>query len=359
MFASLIRCRPLGLVLSIGLGILGLGVSLASAQEPVAFAFGFGDEPVPADVYTANQMSQDSLDAHSVIAWDLSTMPEFDARTRGWVTTPKNQASCGSCWAFAIAGAIESRILKEGGPELDLSEQQSVSCNSLMSGCCGGSGTSLQFYYNAKPLLESSAPYSESATSCPPQQSTVTCSSLSGTAAPYMIEGFYTVQQTVEAFKTSLLTHGPSYFRFDVHADFMSYWDNGAPGQVYTNGANNRQGGHAVLLIGWSDSKQAFLLKNSWTATGGPNNDGTFWMAYNGHVTNVNMQMFNFTGLVHVADAVDGAAPQAETQLNVAAMDGQNGLSAAAAEPTPADSDAGEILRRLERIEGRLNALEQ
>ncbi|CAN0375753.1 unnamed protein product, partial [Ectocarpus sp. 4 AP-2014] len=56
----------------------------------------------------------------------------------GWVTEPKNQKRCGSCWAFACAGTIESRILKEGGPQLDLSEQFQVSCNRDAHGCCGG-----------------------------------------------------------------------------------------------------------------------------------------------------------------------------------------------------------------------------
>ena len=35
-----------------------------------------------------------------------------------------------------------------------------------------------------------------------------------------------------------------------------------------------------VLLIGWDDTKQAFLFKNSYGEHTGPNGDGTFWMSY-------------------------------------------------------------------------------
>jgi hypothetical protein len=59
---------------------------------------------------------------------------EFDWRDYGVVTPAKDQGSCGSCWAFTSAGALESKILILGGPEYDLSEQQQVSCNTSMGG---------------------------------------------------------------------------------------------------------------------------------------------------------------------------------------------------------------------------------
>ncbi len=258
--------------------------------------FGLGDRPVDEPHYKRHLKTNDALRMSNRGVWDLAPIPEFDARTRGWVTPAKNQGQCGSCWAHAAVGTIESRILKNGGPQYDLSEQQQISCNTTMSGCCGGSGSSLLFYYSNKPVLESSAQYGEGGTSCPVERSK-TCADIHGTSVNYLASGYYTVDRTVDAMKTSLTTHGPSYFRYDVWSDFYNYWSSGASGGVYKQASGNKLGGHAVLLIGWSDSKQAWLLKNSWGANTGLNGDGTFWMAYGGHANDLGFQMFNITDL--------------------------------------------------------------
>ena len=49
-----------------------------------------------------------------------------------------------------------------------------------------------------------------------------------------------------------------------------------------------------MLLIGWDDAKGAFLCKNSW-GPGGPNGDGTFWIAYAGHAYDLGFGMANFS----------------------------------------------------------------
>ncbi|MBQ5882511.1 MAG: aminopeptidase, partial [Bacteroidales bacterium] len=38
------------------------------------------------------------------------------------MTSVKNQASSGTCWAFSAISFFESEILRKGGPEVDLSE---------------------------------------------------------------------------------------------------------------------------------------------------------------------------------------------------------------------------------------------
>jgi hypothetical protein len=111
----------------------------------------------------------------------------------------------------------------------------------------------------------------------------------------YRITDWHTVTTTAEGFKQSCYDEGPSYWRFNVYTDFFTYWDTAVPGSVYTSqsGATLR-GGHAVLIIGWDDSKGAFLCKNSWGQTKGPNGDGTFWIAYSGHYYDLGFAMSNF-----------------------------------------------------------------
>jgi hypothetical protein len=228
---------------------------------------------------------------------EIKALPaSYDARDDGIVTSAKDQGACGSCWSFASVGAFESHLLKDFsvGPT-DLSEQQQVSCNLSMSGCCGGSSTAIRWWETRGAIYETCFPYGESSTSCPTQR-TVPCGDASGCEQlAYRVENFHTISDNPTQMKTSLYNDGPSYWRFDVYSDFSSFWGSGSPGEVYVNAAaTSKRGGHAVLLIGWSDSKGAYLCKNSWGATGGPQGDGTFWIAYTGHAHNLGFQMANF-----------------------------------------------------------------
>lgn len=212
--------------------------------------------------------------------------PSYDARSFGIVTTPKNQGQCGSCWAFACAGALESHLLAAGMEvsSPDLSEQQQVSCNISMLGCNGGNSNAFLYWNDKGPLDEFYFQYTASdSTPCVEEEQ-----------LGYRITGYHTVSATTAAFKDSLYNDGPSYWRFAVYDDFYTFWGSNTSGAVYVNQTSTYQGGHAVLLIGWDDAKNAFLCKNSW-GSGGPNGDGTFWIAYEGHANNLGFGMANFT----------------------------------------------------------------
>jgi len=224
----------------------------------------------------------------------VATLPaSYDARNDGIVTPAKDQGNCGGCWAFASAGAMESHMLKKFafGP-VDMAEQQLISCNSSMVGCCGGSSTAPRYWETAGPVYEGCMPFAESGTSCPTQSTKLCSNSTKCPQLGYRVIDWYTVSSS--QFKTSLYNDGPSYWRFDVYGDFFTYWNSGSAGSVYVNTGSTFQGGHAVLLIGWDDAKNAYLCKNSWGSTGGPNDDGTFWIAYTGHTNNLNFGMSNF-----------------------------------------------------------------
>jgi hypothetical protein len=225
----------------------------------------------------------------------------YDARDEGFVTPAKNQGSCGSCWAFASVGAMESHLMKayQVGPE-DLSEQQQVSCNTSMAGCNGGSSSAILYWQTKGPLGESCFPYTAI--------DTTPCGESGCEQLGYRVIDWHTLGEG--DFKNSLYTYGPSYWRFNVHQDFYYYWNFGEPEEVYVNLLEDFKGGHAVLLIGWDDSKGAYLCKNSWGINGGPINDGTFWIAYSGHANNLSFGMANFSltavGCSYDTDCDDG-----------------------------------------------------
>jgi xylem cysteine proteinase len=52
-----------------------------------------------------------------------------DWRTKGWVTTVKDQGYCASCYAFSAVGALEGQYKNLTGNIIDLSVQQAVDCS--------------------------------------------------------------------------------------------------------------------------------------------------------------------------------------------------------------------------------------
>lgn len=69
---------------------------------------------------------------HPEVKWPGSIPKSVDWRDEGVVTEVKDQGSCGSCWAFASAGVMESAYAiaakKSGDDLIELAEQQILDC---------------------------------------------------------------------------------------------------------------------------------------------------------------------------------------------------------------------------------------
>lgn len=83
---------------------------------------------------------------------------EVDWRRVGAVTTVIRQLSCGSCWAFTAAAAMESYNKIAGGSLMRLAPQQMVDCASNAAwgnfGCDGGFVDYAFAYTGVYPLSE-------------------------------------------------------------------------------------------------------------------------------------------------------------------------------------------------------------
>jgi len=81
---------------------------------------------------------------------------------------PRNQGSCGSCWAFATLAAIEGNNAIEGFSNQYLSVQELVDCSKNNEGCDGGYPSSALEHVMQNGIgLDSSYPYNAVEEACP------------------------------------------------------------------------------------------------------------------------------------------------------------------------------------------------
>jgi C1A family cysteine protease len=186
----------------------------------------------------------------------------FNWCDQGKCTPIRDQGSCGSCWAFATVGSLESAILIEDGVSRDLSEQYLVSCNSDGWSCSGG-GTAHDYHEwkyvtgesEAGAVRESDFPYSATDEACnPPHSHHETIESW--TYVNYSSPSVSDIQQAI-------YDYGPVKVSVCVGSAFQSY----SGGVFQTDeSCDPYSTNHAVVLVGWNDAEQAWIMRNSWGA---------------------------------------------------------------------------------------------
>jgi len=94
----------------------------------------------------------------------------IDWRTKGFVTPVKQQAECGSDWAFSAIGAIEGQNFNATGKLISFSVQQLVDCSDSQGnmGCVGGLVHQVYDYIKTVGGLESedTYPYEDDSNRC-------------------------------------------------------------------------------------------------------------------------------------------------------------------------------------------------
>ena len=192
----------------------------------------------------------------------LASFPSsFDWRMLGKVTPVKNQAKCGSCWAFSTIASLESLNLilniTASNATANFSEEQQVNCDTWNYGCQGGDpATAMDWAYFNGTTVESNYPYT-SATGV----YTLGASSCKGLTSGFTSYGAQTVQSFNETALIAAVNLQPVVVT--VYAD---YWFSYAGG-VFGNCTNVTNGGvgtndHAVLLVGYTPT--TWIIKNSW-----------------------------------------------------------------------------------------------
>jgi hypothetical protein len=189
--------------------------------------------------------------------------PAYDWRDYATFPPVRNQASCGSCWAFATVGPLECNIAILDGTIVDLSEQWLVSCNTDGWGCGGGWWAHDYHQWKGDPcsgvgaVPESAFPYVayDAPCNCPYPHD-------------YLIQDWayvgndYSVPP-VDNMKQALLDHGPISVAVYVNSAFQGY-----SGGIFT-GCSGGTVNHGVTLVGWDDNGGTngyWIIRNSWGA---------------------------------------------------------------------------------------------
>ena len=190
----------------------------------------------------------------------------LDWRAQGGVTSVKNQGACGSCWAFSAAAAFESRIKIYSGPDVNLSEQAVLSCNTVGDGCNGGwMETAYDIWIDHGAVSEVCMPYHEVDSEPCTRESCDVVDDL---------DGYYYIGDTVDDLKTALL-NGPVAAAMAVCGGFSAY-----TGGCYEDICTEIN--HGVTIVGWDDTmcggEGAWIVKNSWGTDWG--DEGYVYMKY-------------------------------------------------------------------------------
>ncbi|MFD1696530.1 C1 family peptidase [Roseibium aestuarii] len=208
----------------------------------------------------------------------LQAIPaSFDWRNANgdnYISGVKYQGSCGSCVAFATAAVLDaaSRIAarapfgaEDAGELEDLSEAHMFFCGGGVCSVGWEIPSALGFCAQTGVVPEVDYPYLDSQQPCSPPpdwQDKVT-----------RIAGSRQLSDPA-AMKSWLSRSGPLVTSFAVYQDFYAY-----TGGVYSwNGSAALDGMHAVCVVGYDETAQAWICKNSWGADWGEN--GFFRIAY-------------------------------------------------------------------------------
>jgi cathepsin L len=195
----------------------------------------------------------------------------FDWREKQAVTPIKNQGECGDCFIFASTGAFESSWYLQNHKTISVSEQQLLDC--AKAGGCGGGwhGNVFNFLKSTGVASDSNIPYVG--------HQNATCSS---TDHPYTVINWSYVDSSGSmaspaAIKRAMCLHGPTVSAVYATRPFLQYV--GGVFNEFAEGSGASIVNHDVLIVGWDDTRDAWLIKNSWgTADWGE--QGFMWIRY-------------------------------------------------------------------------------
>ena len=181
----------------------------------------------------------------------------LDYREYGVVSPPKDQGDCGSCWAFAIAGSMESMNALETGVLTELSPQHLMDCSTSDNSCSGGLYASAMRFFDGDSWLYTNAEY-------PYVGRVQKCVSRTHPVAFKYAGVRYPTSGDDASILKYLIRYGPIPVSIRITDNFLFY----SSGVFDDEKCNIGPANHALLLIGYGveakNNLEYWILKNSW-----------------------------------------------------------------------------------------------
>ncbi len=233
---------------------------------------GYIPSPILLPIYDKNKIIKYSSASTNALALPS----KFDLRDVGGVSSVKDQGPCGSCWAFATMGSLESYLKYKLKQNWNFSEQDLNQYHYYDIGECEGGNAFMATAYLARwagPIKEADLPYPYSNVSTAP-----------GAPVVKHVQQVVALPKNITKIKTFIYNKGGVYGAFYWNSNYY----NSTTYAYYYDGTQSAN--HAVTFVGWDDNfpkenfntqppgNGAFIVKNSWGSNWGDN--GYFYISY-------------------------------------------------------------------------------
>lgn len=214
-----------------------------------------------------------------------------DVEGVNYVTSVKNQGSCGSCTAFGTIGAIEAVVQIEFNEvfDCDLSEAYLFFCSGRNCGSSMSLSEAADFVKGNGVVDELCFPYTGKDRDCDEKASN---------SNDRIMKVIDVGKTQGEGIKEALIEYGPMLARFNVYEDFYAYTSG-----IYEHVWGTIVGGHAITIVGYNDNLGYWICKNSWSDKWGEN--GFF---------NIKYDECGIGGTSYYFKGIDGNVPPAKPE---------------------------------------------
>lgn len=215
--------------------------------------------------------------------YDSNTYPKELLKWLPYMSSPRNQGKCGSCYAVATINMLEARLRIKYSHNVRLSLDHILKCSVYNQGCDGGySYLALKFGSEVEMIPESCENYSHGAYNCQKK-----CKSELTQARTYKVRDYKYIggsygKCSEQNLMNELMENGPVVVSFEPDYHFMMYRKG-----IYKSLDDKdwmthslpkpewEKVDHSVTLVGWGyDDKlkeKYWLLLNSWGENWGEN----------------------------------------------------------------------------------------